>query len=88
MGNEKCVGQKNTELIFETLHLIRKSKFRIFNFMTVIFIPHVILFSGHSQSLIPHFSKNLKAISFLSFLFKASFEHKSNPLKNSMMSSM
>ena len=30
-------GQKNAELIFEKLHLIRKLKFRIFNSMAVIF---------------------------------------------------
>ena len=30
-------GQKNVELIFKKLHLIRKLKFRIFNSMAVIF---------------------------------------------------
>ena len=30
-------GQKNAELIFEKLHVIRKLKFRIFNSMAVIF---------------------------------------------------
>ena len=44
------MGEKNVELIFEKLHLIRKLKFRNF-------IPHVTLFLGHSQSLIPHFRK-------------------------------
>ena len=34
------VGQKNAELIFEKLHLIRKLKFQIFNSMAVIFYLH------------------------------------------------
>ena len=33
----KSAGQKNAELIFEKLHLIRKLKFRIFNSIAVIF---------------------------------------------------
>ena len=34
------------------------------------------------------FFENLKAISLLNPLIKAGFEHKSNPLKSSLMSSM
>ena len=45
----------SAELIFEKLYLILKLKFRIFNSMAVILYLH-ILFSGHSQSLIPQFS--------------------------------
>ena len=45
----------SAELIFEKLYLILKFKFRIFNSMAVILYLH-ILFSGHSQSLIPQFS--------------------------------
>ena len=56
---EKNAAQKNAKLIFAKMHFIRKLEFRFFNSMAVIlsFIPHVILFSGHSQSLIPHSSK-------------------------------
>ena len=58
---EKSARQKHAKFIFAKLHLIRKLKFDIFNFMTIIlslsFISHVILFLGHSQSLILHFSK-------------------------------
>ena len=58
---EKSAGQENAKLVFAKQHLIRKLKFHIFNFMAIIpslsFIAHVILFLGHLQSLIPHFSK-------------------------------
>ena len=37
MWDKKSVGQMNTELIFEKLHLIRKRKFRIFDSIAVIF---------------------------------------------------
>ena len=36
-ANITSAGQKNAELIFEKLHLIRKLKFHIFNSMAVIF---------------------------------------------------
>ena len=34
---QKSAEQKNAELIFDKMHLIRKLKFRIFNSMVVIF---------------------------------------------------
>ena len=56
----KSAEQNNGELIFEKLHLIHKLKFRIFNFMAVIFyLSFRILsyFQVISQSLISYFLK-------------------------------
>ena len=55
---KKSERHKNVELIFDKLHLNPKLKFRIFvhGSYSLSFIPHVILFLCHSQSLIPHFS--------------------------------
>ena len=63
------MGQKNAELILEKLHLIRKLKFRNF-------IPYVTLFSGHSQSLIPHFRKFENDFIAKSFSIKQAFNKK------------
>ena len=63
-------GQKNVEIIFEKLDLIRKLKFRIFNSMTFIFylsfhmLPYFWSFTIFNSTIF----ENLKAILLLNLL--------------------
>ena len=66
----RIAQQKNAELIFEKLHLIRKLNFRIFNPMAVISIFHSTYYPIFASFTIFNFTffENLKTISLLSFL--------------------
>ena len=63
-------GQKNVEIIFEKLDLIRKLKFRIFNSMAFIFYPsfHMLPYFWSFTIFNSAIFENLKAILLLNLL--------------------
>ena len=70
-------GQKNAEVIFEKLHLLRKLKFRIFNSMAVIFYLsfHMLSYSRVIHNLTFYIFRKFKN-DFVAKSFKTSFEQK------------